>query len=270
MYTRRKVFSIANDYDYDYNDYYERLYSEAFEDGVDYAERMFAEEEKKSFLDTLKGLPAKAKEKIVNQWNKYAKEEGKGANWKNIGNRTAMVAAPAAVLAGLGYGGYKLATRKKEKEYSEGFEDGFDLAVQRMFAWKDEKEQKLYEKFIGQGKSKKEAAQAVLAQRSKADKQAMKDLQNQRRVANAITDPLQAKQDMMDAIKRGDEAGFTKAALGQKRHMLETEKALRLSKDEVKGLGKSLRNWKIGAGVAGGLGALGAGYGIYKGIKDED
>lgn len=131
MYTRRKVFSIANDYDY--NDYYERLYSEAFEDGVDYAERMFAEEEKKSFLDTLKGLPAKAKEKIINQWNKYAKEEGKGVNWKNIGNRTAMVAAPVAALAGLGYGGYKLATRKKEKEYSEGFEDGFDFAVQKMY-----------------------------------------------------------------------------------------------------------------------------------------
>ena len=133
MYTRRKVFSIANDYDYDYDDYYERLYSEAFEDGVDYAERMFAEEEKKSFLDTLKGLPAKAKEKIVNQWNKYAKEEGKGVNWKNIGNRTAMVAAPVAALGALGYGGYKLATRKKEKEYSEGFEDGFDFAVQKMY-----------------------------------------------------------------------------------------------------------------------------------------
>jgi chromosome segregation ATPase len=45
-----------------------------------------------------------------------------------------MVAAPAAVLAGLGYGGYKLATRKKEKEYSEGFEDGYDFAIQRLFS----------------------------------------------------------------------------------------------------------------------------------------
>ena len=153
MYTRRKVFSIANDYDYD--DYYERLYSEAFDDGIDYAiEKYFADN--KAIGEGTRYLPAipadenairknnkkqsekkfydKMKEKIVNQWNKYAKNEGKGVNWKNIGNRTAMVAAPAAVLAGLGYGGYKLATRKKEKEYSEGFEDGYDYAVQRLFA----------------------------------------------------------------------------------------------------------------------------------------
>lgn len=172
MYTRRKVFSIANDYDYDYNDYYERLYSEAFEDGVDYAERMFAEEaEKKSFLETLKGLPAKAKEKIVNQWNKYAKEEGKGVNWKNIGNRTAMVAAPVAALGALGYGGYKLATRKKEKEYSEGFDDGFWYA-QRLFTTEAEanKMAAALEKRIAKEGSKEEKARFANAKALIGDK----------------------------------------------------------------------------------------------------
>ena len=155
MYTRRKVFSIANDYDY--NDYYERLYSEAFDDGIDYAiEKYFADN--KAIGEGTRYLPAipadenairknnkkqsekkfydKMKEKIVNQWNKYSKNEGKGVNWKNIGNRTAMIAAPVAALGALGYGGYKLATRKKEKEkeYSEGFEDGYDFAVQRLFS----------------------------------------------------------------------------------------------------------------------------------------
>ena len=268
MYTRRKVFSIANDYDYDdYNDYYERLYSEAFEDGVDYAERMFAKEDKESFLDTLKGLPAKAKEKIVNQWNRYSKNEGKGVNWKNIGNRTAMVAAPVAALGALGYGGYKLATRKKEKEYSEGFEDGFDLAVQRMFAWKDEKEQKLYDKFIGQGKSKKEAAQLVLNNRSKEDKAAMKDLQKSRKVAQEVTDPLALKKALVEAgadIKRDYYNGNSIES------RIARANEIKGLKGDVAGLKKSLKNWKIGAGVAGGLGALGAGYGIYKGIKDED
>ena len=46
MYIRRKVFSLGEgNIDYDYN-IYQQLYSEAFEDGIDYAiEKMFADEE---------------------------------------------------------------------------------------------------------------------------------------------------------------------------------------------------------------------------------
>jgi AAA15 family ATPase/GTPase len=202
MYTRRKVFSVVNDED----EYYERLYSEAFDEGVDYAEKMFAEIE-------------------------------------------------------------------AERNYSDGFEDGYDYAIQRMYAWNNENEKKLYEKFLNgrtDKAAKREAADKVLAQRSKADKQAMKEIQGARRVAAAVTDPLEARKIAIDAIKSGDQNALIKAGMGQRRHILETDKALRLSKKEAEGLGKSLRNWKIGAGAAGAAGLAGLGYGIYKGTRSKD
>jgi len=200
MYTRRKVFSVANDE----NDYYEKLYSEAFDKGVDYAEKMFAKIE-------------------------------------------------------------------AEKNYSDGFEDGYDYAIQRMYAWNNENEKKLYKKFLDAGKSKDEASKLVLANRSKAEKEATKKLQESRRVAAAITDPLEARKVAIDAIKSGDQDALMKAGMGNRRHIIEADKALRLSKKEAEGLGKSLRNWKIGAGAAGAAGLAGLGYGIYKGTrKDND
>jgi hypothetical protein len=42
MYTRRKVFSLAEDNNYDL---YQSLYSDAFDEGAEYAERLFAERE---------------------------------------------------------------------------------------------------------------------------------------------------------------------------------------------------------------------------------
>lgn len=42
MYTRRKVFSLAEDNNYDL---YQSLYSSAFDEGAEYAERLFAEQE---------------------------------------------------------------------------------------------------------------------------------------------------------------------------------------------------------------------------------
>ena len=68
MYTRRKVFSIANDYDY--NDYYERLYSDAFDDGIDYAiEKYFADN--KAIGEGTRYLPAiPADENAIRKNNK--------------------------------------------------------------------------------------------------------------------------------------------------------------------------------------------------------
>lgn len=144
MYTRRKVFSVANDYDY--SDYYERLYSEAFEDGVNYAEKMFgtgltAEQEKEWYDQMIRhgSTPEEAKAAIKgNAKNLEGEKEGLLKRiWKSKLGKAGVIATGAA---GLGYGGYKFYKHRKakqeaeaEKNYSEGFDDGVDYAIQKMF-----------------------------------------------------------------------------------------------------------------------------------------
>lgn len=196
MYTRRKVFSVVNDED----EYYERLYSEAFDEGVDYAEKMFAEIE-------------------------------------------------------------------AERNYSDGFEDGYDYAIQRMYAWNNENEQKLYDKFLKQGKSKSEAAQLVLNARSKEDKAAMKALQGSRKAAQEVTDPLALKKALVEAgsdIKRDYYNGNSIQS------RIARANEIKGLKGDVAGLKGSLKKWKIGAGAAGAAGLAGLGYGIYKGTRSKD
>jgi hypothetical protein len=196
MYTRRKVFSVVNDED----EYYERLYSEAFDEGVDYAEKMFAEIE-------------------------------------------------------------------AERNYSDGFEDGYDYAIQRMYAWNNENEKKLYKKFLDAGKSKDEAAKLVLANRSKAEKEATKKLQASRKAAQEVTDPLALKKALVEAgsdIKRDYYNGNSIQS------RIARANEIKGLKGDVAGLKGSLKNWKIGAGVAGAAGLAGLGYGIYKGTRKDD
>lgn len=102
----------------------ERIYSEAFEDGVDYAvEKMFAEE--------VNNLPA-----IIPGKEAAASKEGLLKRiWKSKLGKAGIIGTG---LAGLGYGGYKLyknrqAKKEAEKNYSEGFEDGIDYAVQKLY-----------------------------------------------------------------------------------------------------------------------------------------
>lgn len=107
----------------------ERIYSEAFEEGVDYAiEKMFAEE--------VNNLPAV----IPGKEPAAASKEGLLKRiWKSKLGKAGIIGTG---VAGLGYGGYKLYKSRKakkeaeaeaEKNYSEGFEDGIDYAVQKLY-----------------------------------------------------------------------------------------------------------------------------------------
>ena len=137
----------------------EKLYSEAFEDGVSYAiQRMFADDydpgmdyngeehyEKKTKPEEPAGTK---KDNIFKRgWNKFKEdiwETGKGLrdgegdakklNWKRLGKRagvigggTALVAVPTA-LAIRHHNKKKAAEAEAEKNYSEGFEDGVEYA----------------------------------------------------------------------------------------------------------------------------------------------
>ena len=118
----------------------EKLYSEAFESGVDYAiEKMFGDKlppanspvaigpagdpglrgnYEKSLWDKIKGLPKSIKDRYM--------KAGK------LGKAGMIAAAAVPVVAAASYGIHK--ATKKDKTYSEGFDDGVDYAIQRMFA----------------------------------------------------------------------------------------------------------------------------------------
>lgn len=139
----------------------EKLYSEAFEEGVNYAiQRMFAEDYYEDDVDPrqmegkdtnkgTKGTGESAKKDNIFKrgWNKFKEdiwETGKGLrdgegdaktlNWKRLGKRagvigggTALVAVPTA-LAIRHHNKKKAAEAEAEKNYSEGFEDGVEYA----------------------------------------------------------------------------------------------------------------------------------------------
>jgi len=137
----------------------EKLYSEAFEDGIDYAiEKMFAEENKDS-KDSKPGSENKEGFfKKAGTWfkDKYweagkgkgflglmdevpateaGKEAGKKLNWGRLGKRVgvpAVVAAVPTALAIRSHNKKKREAAEAEKNYSEGFEDGVEYA-QRMY-----------------------------------------------------------------------------------------------------------------------------------------
>ena len=153
MYIRRKVFSLGEgNIDYDYN-IYQKLYSEAFEDGVNYAiEKMFADfdmaqfnelhkDEQEGFKKALESGMTKeqAWEKVANDRINFAKGSGdeetakriKEAYEKHKSNgakkdgmfkkalgyvkeHPVKTGLGAAATAGLAYGGYKFATRNKK------------------------------------------------------------------------------------------------------------------------------------------------------------
>lgn len=143
----------------------EKLYSEAFEDGIDYAiQRIYGasaadaladyengvsvDSDSKEFAREDKTKPEPKKENFLKRgWNKFKEdiwETGKGLrdgegdakklNWKRLGKRagvigggTALVAVPTA-LAIRHHNKKKAAEAEAEKNYSEGFEDGVEYA----------------------------------------------------------------------------------------------------------------------------------------------
>jgi len=114
----------------------EKLYSEAFENGVNYAiEKMFADEEKKENIfkrgwDKVKGLANKGVED-------FKSADWKGKTWR-AAIPTAAVAVPT-VLAIRHHNKKKAAEAEAEKNYSEGFLDGVGYA-QKMFGDEEKKE----------------------------------------------------------------------------------------------------------------------------------
>jgi hypothetical protein len=203
MYVRRKVFSIANDYDdfdnsYDeFDDYFsQKLYSEAFEDGIDYAiEKMFADKlppansplaigpagdpglrgnYEKSLWDKIKGLPKSVKDRYM-----------KAGKWGKAG----MIAAAAApVLAAAGYGIHK--ATKKDKTYSEGFEAGIDYAIEKLFFDPENMSNSEYNDLINRTK---EAAKK--AAKEKAAKEAEKVAkENKKKVEQAFVNMYEQHQ----------------------------------------------------------------------------
>ena len=141
----------------------ERIYSEAFEDGIDYAIQKMFGDEKTSINDTLKeesegaGESAKKDNIFKRGWEGFKKnvweadkglrdvatdaegKEVKKLNWKRLGKRAgviggagALVAVPTA-LAIRSHNKKKAAAEAAEKEYSEGFEAGVDYAIQKNF-----------------------------------------------------------------------------------------------------------------------------------------
>lgn len=145
----------------------ERIYSEAFEDGIDYAIQKMFGDEKTSINDILKeesegaGESAKKDNIFKRGWEGFKKnvweadkglrdvatdaegKEVKKLNWKRLGKRAgviggagALVAVPTA-LAIRSHNRKKAAAEAAEKEYSEGFEAGVDYAIQKTFGIKD-------------------------------------------------------------------------------------------------------------------------------------
>ena len=120
--------------------YIEKLYSEAFEDGVDYAvQKMYMDPS----LYDIAEEGAKAAEADVAAAKAAGKEAAKKEGllkrvWKSKLGKAGIIGTAAA---GLGYGGYKLYKNrqaKKEaeatKNYSDAFMDGVDYAIQRLYA----------------------------------------------------------------------------------------------------------------------------------------
>lgn len=136
----------------------EKLYSEAFEDGVNYAiEKMFGDDYdpgmdyngEEHYITKTKPDEPKKDNIFKRGWNKFKEdiwETGKGLrdgegdakklNWKRLGKRagvigggTALVAVPTA-LAIRHHNKKKAAEAEAEaeKNYSEGFEDGVEYA----------------------------------------------------------------------------------------------------------------------------------------------
>lgn len=102
----------------------EKLYSEAFNDGVEYAQRMYGVGDFfKSGWEKAKGLANKGVEDFKNA-------DWKGKTWR-AAIPTAAVAIPTA-LAIRSHRKKKAAEAEAEKNYSEGFLDGVDYA-QKMF-----------------------------------------------------------------------------------------------------------------------------------------
>lgn len=102
----------------------EKLYSEAFKDGVEYAQRMYGVGDFfKSGWEKAKGLANKGVEDFKNA-------DWKGKTWR-AAIPTAAVAIPTA-LAIRSHRKKKAAEAEAEKNYSEGFLDGVDYA-QKMF-----------------------------------------------------------------------------------------------------------------------------------------
>ena len=203
MYVRRKVFSIANDcdnFDNSYNefdDYFsQKLYSEAFENGVDYAiEKMFGDKlppansplaigpagdpglrgnYEKSLWDKIKGLPKSIKDRYM--------KAGK------LGKAGMIAAAAVPVLTAAGYGIHK--ATKKDKTYSEGFEDGVDYAIQKMFFDAENISNSEYNDLIRRTKE-----QAEKAAKEKAEKEAEKlAKENKKKVEQAFVDMYEQQQ----------------------------------------------------------------------------
>jgi len=148
----------------------ERIYSEAFEDGIDYAIQKMFGDEKTSINDILReesegagagkgtGESAKKDNFLKRGWEGFKKniweadkglrdvgkdaegKEVKKLNWKRLGKRAgviggagALVAVPTA-LAIRSHNKKKAAAEEAaEREYSEGFEAGVDYAIQKNF-----------------------------------------------------------------------------------------------------------------------------------------
>lgn len=152
----------------------EKLYSEAFEDGIDYAiEKMFGEENKdqkdiKPGSENKEGFFKKAGTWIKDKYweagkgkgflglmdevpaTEAGKEASKKLNWGRLGKRVgvpAVVAAVPTALAIRSHNKKKREAAEAEKNYSEGFEDGVEYA-QRMYGIGDKIARK-FRKFIG-------------------------------------------------------------------------------------------------------------------------